>query len=1499
MDEYTASCTQVQTIINAAQCIRECLTCSICLDYFKKPVTIKCGHKFCQGCILEVANNDNASCPLCNTKFQRRSIHKENNKQFESCVERFRVLSKAIQDDSGIDVLESCHTAKNSKESVPPIPKPSPSRVVEASTSSRGSAHTKIRASGKGRAVLQKKSFTPKTRTTRRTSNTLYKYLSAKTIGTPDDEKVESQDKVESWLQFIEPADADNEVIDEINRDIIEDTDNEAISNPEDSPLTEYKHANQPSTNKSCFTETKQSCEKPLPHTYPSTSKGITKYKETEMRIQEAEIMARKKKLNQALTDRAILKTPSSVPAVSHSDAHDWRRVKRVGKEMQVKTFKSLNVSKEKSFSSIVLDDTVPCNLKTPERSRNVFDLSNPEIIPKAKGFSSPSQINTNHRLQENELPGEESLNLESKSNPIDSLNSPPKRKLSLKMKSLDSTSSKSTQSHASTPDKINLNKTESPTKITTDRPKSRLSLRLQISKPAEHKLGLKKSSNENQNPTRSNEHKLSLNKSPNKNQTPIISSEQKLSQKKSPNKNQDTTKINEHKLSFKKPPNKNQNPISTLSTDKSKSARLPNSKIVLFRKLGKICKKSKYIPFKKLGRLCPRVTVGKVGVKVISNQNVNVDISCIKVKRKVKETSNEVKMVLPEEDSQLKFFTVEASPCAQPVSRKTFDGKSPVHESAANETHQTIMTMEIDESLPSVTLITSQRKQTKDNKSVGRDDAHSETTNSEPPTSNCKKPEEGIRSNVNERKFDDVSSKTCEKVDEDILTTNIDGKSSKKCKNFESSNHENLQKNLKSVEILHNAISISSNESESRDTRKQADCENIDLNRKNKHSEVESETSESSLMYVPKQKEKFDENKSVCSSRSSSPLRTSPLKKKRTHSESSNDDDDDLVTSIIGKWTNAKPVVKKPKVIENNQKSFKKSKNKSNQLENSDSDDNEQTLVKDESKQPEFVMPQRDPPIDDIISKVKSFKEQKEDNYSVNKLTGLPSSLQSADLFESNDSRLRVEANKQSNEITSDNSSVSTWNPNKESDKENVDQSFEAEEPRSETTVVDLLQFDGKKSNGSICSNSSNKENNACNKVNADNSKIKDQVNKVKSSPNEKSIADKSHDSPLDLYHVPDSLMNITQEQLALKMIEKDLMGADISTVNNENRDSCESNKFATPRRKVVNSRAGNNDDDFDSESIDATPVAKKRRIFRQCQSKSSADAGINSCEIFSPEKSLQLIAAVTPMRNRTSYPLCHSTPMMINTPSPEKQSRPQRKPMALICSGLTPANIKIVQNFAKKFNATFLVTFTEDVTHVIVATDPETKLGQKTLKYIQGIAFKKHVISFQWILDCLDENAILDEDDEKYDVLDPEICECGARRSRNRVQDLFENFAFYCLEPFSSISLADLKSLLVYNGASVTSTVKELSLRKDKYRVIILESEELCPKKLAALKKVECVMVSFEWVVDSISQYQIVSLFTYLYETSPEEAIAIGLPPSYLTEEVVEEEEEDEEEE
>ncbi|XP_072568325.1 E3 ubiquitin-protein ligase TRIM65-like isoform X2 [Paramormyrops kingsleyae] len=59
------------------------LCCSICLDQFKVPVTIPCGHTFCQKCItvhwdkMTEANMD-IKCPICNEKFDPRPTLKRN-----------------------------------------------------------------------------------------------------------------------------------------------------------------------------------------------------------------------------------------------------------------------------------------------------------------------------------------------------------------------------------------------------------------------------------------------------------------------------------------------------------------------------------------------------------------------------------------------------------------------------------------------------------------------------------------------------------------------------------------------------------------------------------------------------------------------------------------------------------------------------------------------------------------------------------------------------------------------------------------------------------------------------------------------------------------------------------------------------------------------------------------------------------------------------------------------------------------------------------------------------------------------------------------------------------------------------------------------------------------------------------------------------------------------------------------------------------------------------
>nr|XP_056716295.1 zinc finger protein RFP-like [Euleptes europaea] len=50
--------------------------CPVCLEYFKNPVTIDCGHNFCQACLAQRWGESNkaSSCPQCGETVQRRNF---------------------------------------------------------------------------------------------------------------------------------------------------------------------------------------------------------------------------------------------------------------------------------------------------------------------------------------------------------------------------------------------------------------------------------------------------------------------------------------------------------------------------------------------------------------------------------------------------------------------------------------------------------------------------------------------------------------------------------------------------------------------------------------------------------------------------------------------------------------------------------------------------------------------------------------------------------------------------------------------------------------------------------------------------------------------------------------------------------------------------------------------------------------------------------------------------------------------------------------------------------------------------------------------------------------------------------------------------------------------------------------------------------------------------------------------------------------------------------
>ncbi|KAM6939595.1 E3 ubiquitin/ISG15 ligase TRIM25-like [Xenentodon cancila] len=74
------------------------LTCSICLSTFDCPVTIPCGHNFCQDCLL-AAWKDSNNCPQCRTPFDITPDLKKNT-VLSTVVETFTLRSS--KSDGGL-----------------------------------------------------------------------------------------------------------------------------------------------------------------------------------------------------------------------------------------------------------------------------------------------------------------------------------------------------------------------------------------------------------------------------------------------------------------------------------------------------------------------------------------------------------------------------------------------------------------------------------------------------------------------------------------------------------------------------------------------------------------------------------------------------------------------------------------------------------------------------------------------------------------------------------------------------------------------------------------------------------------------------------------------------------------------------------------------------------------------------------------------------------------------------------------------------------------------------------------------------------------------------------------------------------------------------------------------------------------------------------------------------------------------------------------------------
>ncbi|XP_040191680.1 E3 ubiquitin/ISG15 ligase TRIM25-like [Rana temporaria] len=92
--------------------LRKELECSVCLNIYTDPVTLKCGHNFCRDCIGRVWDTQEGSggysCPECREEFQDRpALHR--NITLRNIVENF-LSTHPDQEESGVFCTYCIHT---------------------------------------------------------------------------------------------------------------------------------------------------------------------------------------------------------------------------------------------------------------------------------------------------------------------------------------------------------------------------------------------------------------------------------------------------------------------------------------------------------------------------------------------------------------------------------------------------------------------------------------------------------------------------------------------------------------------------------------------------------------------------------------------------------------------------------------------------------------------------------------------------------------------------------------------------------------------------------------------------------------------------------------------------------------------------------------------------------------------------------------------------------------------------------------------------------------------------------------------------------------------------------------------------------------------------------------------------------------------------------------------------------------------------------------------
>ncbi|XP_040187161.1 breast cancer type 1 susceptibility protein [Rana temporaria] len=207
-----------------------------------------------------------------------------------------------------------------------------------------------------------------------------------------------------------------------------------------------------------------------------------------------------------------------------------------------------------------------------------------------------------------------------------------------------------------------------------------------------------------------------------------------------------------------------------------------------------------------------------------------------------------------------------------------------------------------------------------------------------------------------------------------------------------------------------------------------------------------------------------------------------------------------------------------------------------------------------------------------------------------------------------------------------------------------------------------------------------------------------------------------------------------------------------------------------------------------------------------------------------------------------------------------------PNRRNFSIVASGLSQSELMLVQKFARKTQSILTGEVSESTTHVIIKTD-EYLVCERTLKYFLGIAARKWVVSYDWIAQSFREGRILDEYDfeVKGDVINGRNHR-GPRRSRLGSDGLLlSDYEICCLGSFKDMSRENLEWMVSLCGASFVKEPQMFKHKEGTTSLVVVQPDGKSDYT-AMRKRYRALVVTREWVLDSVSSYKLQTFDNYL---------------------------------